>query len=167
MKNLKSLIFSVLILLISIMSGCQNQNQSKEILEKPISTSVADLEAIIGQELDSFYTVYQRFDYDWIDFFDDEFTNVFPDTPIRKISKDSTKAIWKGIYDRYDVQLLSYGKPTFITSEDMVISHNSFNEIFINKESQDTIKNVGTYVVAWKRQPDDSWKIVFETVQNN
>ena len=144
------------------MSGCQNHN--KDIAETPVNTSVSDLETIIEARLDSFYTVYKRFDYDWIDFFEDEFTNVFPDTPIRKISKDSTKAIWKGIYDRYEVQLISHGKPSFITSEDMVISHNSFNEIFINKRSQDTIKNVATYVVAWRRQPDDSWKIAFESV---
>ena len=147
------------------MSGCQSKK--KDRLEKPVNTSVYDLESIIEDRIDSFYTVYKQFDYDWIDFFEDEFTNVFPDTPIRKISKDSTKAIWKGIYNRYDVQLISHGKPSFITSEDMVISHNSFNEIFINKESQDTIKNVGTYVVAWRRQPDDSWKIVFESVLNN
>lgn len=165
MKNIKPCIFFGLILLISIMSGCQSQK--KDRLEKPVKTPVSDLETIIEEKIDSFYMVYKRFDYDWIDFFDDEFTNVFPDTPIRKISKDSTKAIWKSIYDRYNVQLLSHGKPSFITSEDMVISHNSFNEIFINKQSQDTIKNVGTYIVAWKRQPDNSWKIVFETVQNN
>jgi len=165
MKNINPHIFSALILLISVMSGCQSKK--KDRLEKPVNTSVYDLESIIEDRIDSFYTVYKQFDYDWIDFFEDEFTNVFPDTPIRKISKDSTKAIWKGIYNRYDVQLISHGKPSFITSEDMVISHNSFNEIFINKESQDTIKNVGTYVVAWRRQPDDSWKIVFESVLNN
>ena len=49
----------------------------------------------------------------------------------------------------------------------MAISYNSFNEIFINKENLDTIKNVGTYIINWKRQPDDSWKIVFETLQNH
>ncbi|MBL4708761.1 MAG: hypothetical protein JKY48_10035 [Flavobacteriales bacterium] len=104
---------------------------------------------------------------EWLDFFEDEFTNVFPETPIRKISKDSTKAIWEGIYNRNDVQLISRGKPSLITSEDMVIYHNNFHEIFINKQSQDTIKITGTYVVAWRRQPNDSWKIVFESVMNN
>ncbi len=125
------------------------------------------LETEIEAKLDSFYTVYERFDYDWIDFFEDEFTNVFPDTPIRKISKDSTKAIWKNIYKNYNVQLLERGKPSFISSQDMVITHNYFNEIFINKQTKDTIKNAGTYIVAWRKQPDDSWKIAFESVQNN
>jgi len=165
LKSIKLRTSIGLILLIGILSGCQSRK--KEILEKPVGTSISDLEAIIEKEIDSFYIAYKQYDYDWIDFFDDEFTNVFPDTPIRKISKDSTKAIWKSIYDRYEVQLIYHGKPSFITSEAMVISHNSFNEIFINKQNHDTIKNVGTYIVAWKRQLDNSWKIVFETVQNN
>ena len=100
--------------------------------------------------------MYKQYDLEWLDFFEDEFTNVFPETPIRKISKDSTKAIWEGIYNRNDVQLISRGKPSLITSEDMVIYHNNFHEIFINKQSQDTIKITGTYVVAWRRQPNDS-----------
>lgn len=165
MKNIKPHIFFGFILFIGILSGCQNKKNER--LKKTVTTSVSELETIIGARIDSFYTVYQRFDYDWLDFFENEFTNVFPDTPIRKISKDSTKAIWKGIYDRYDVQLLSHGQPSFITSIDMVISHNNFNEIFINRQSQDTIKNAGTYVVAWRRQPDESWKIAFESVLNN
>ncbi|WP_422351645.1 YybH family protein [Flagellimonas sp.] len=139
----------------------------KDNTKKPVINSGAELEALIQTKVDSFYTVYERFDYDWIDFFENEFTNVFPDTPIRKISKDSTKALWKDLYNRYEVQLLERGDPSFITSQDMVISHNYFNEIFIHKESRDTIPNAGTYVIAWRRQPDNSWKIVFESVHNN
>ena len=65
------------------------------------------------------------------------------------------------------MKLISRGEPTVITSEDMAMSYNSFNEIFIEKISNDTIKNIGTYIITWKRQPDDSWKIVFETLHNN
>lgn len=143
--------------------GCQNQNR----FEETTRASNSDLEALIETKIDSFYTVYKRYNCDWINFFEDEFTNVFPDTPIRKISKDSTKTLWKGIYDKYNVQLINRGKPSFITSQDMVISHNDFHEIFIHKQTQDTITIIGTYIVAWKRQTDDSWKIAFESVQNN
>ncbi|MCG8332825.1 MAG: hypothetical protein MI974_34380 [Chitinophagales bacterium] len=134
--------------------------------EEQMKTKDEDLEAIIASRIDSFYTVYERFNYDWLDFFEDEFTNVFPDTPIREISKDSTKAIWENIYKHYEVQLLERGKPSFITSQDMVISHNYFNEIFIHKQTRDTIKNPGTYIIAWRRQADDTWKIAFESVQS-
>lgn len=165
MKNLKLLTFLILILLICIISGCQSKK--KDTLEKSVNLSITKLETIIKKRIDSFYTVYKQYDNDWIDFFEDEFTNVFPDTPIRKISKDSTKAIWKGIYNRNNVQLISYGKPTFITSQNMVISYNSFKEIFINKQSKDTIQIAGTYLLAWRRQPNSSWKIAFESVLNN
>ena len=150
-----------LVVLFYLFFACKNETK------KPLKNKSLNLETIIGAKIDSFYMVYEKFDYDWIDFFEDEFTNVFPDTPIRKISKDSTKAIWENIYSRYDVQLIERGKPSFITSNDMVISHNYFNEIFIHKETNDTIKNAGTYIVAWRRQPDNSWKIAFESVQNN
>ncbi len=151
------------VLFVCLLSGCK----SKEETPEPTPQSTSEIEAIIEAKVDSFYKVYERFDYAWIDFFEEEFTNVFPDTPIRKISKDSTKAIWESIYSKYDVQLLERGKPSFISSQDMVISHNHFNEIFINKETGDTIKNEGTYVIAWRRQTNDNWKIVFESVHNN
>ena len=165
MKNSKLLAFLVLTLLISIIFGCQSQKKHK--LEKSVDLSVTQLETIIERRIDSFYIAYKQSNYEWIDFFENEFTNVFPDTPIRKISKDSTKTIWKGIYNRNDVQLISHGKPSFITSQDMVISHNSFKEIFINKQNKDTIKISGTYLIAWRKQQNDSWKIAFESVLNN
>ena len=163
MKNLKLSFLITLILTALITSSCQEKQEQ----QMPESTPIFELESVIEQELDSFYIAYRRSDGSWIDFFEDEFTNVFPDTPIRKISKDSTRSIWKNIYDNYDVQLISRGKPSFITSEDMVISHNQFEEVFIDKESNDTIWNAGSYTVAWRRQADNSWKIVFESVQNN
>ncbi len=161
MINLNHFIWLILSLLLVI--GCQDNNQLNE------QSEVLDtqLENEIRTQIDSFYSVYERYNTDWVDFFEDEFTNVFPDTPIRKTSKDSTKALWERIYEKYDVQLLDRGPPSFILSQDMVLTHNSFNEIFVNKENNDTIKNPGTYIVAWRRQSDDSWKIVFESVQNN
>lgn len=163
MKYIKSQFPSPILLFISILIGCQNNHKQENVSKN----SVSELEAIIEKNIDSFYTTYKRYNYDWIDFFEDEFVNVFPDTPIRKISKDSTKAIWRDIYSRFHVQIVHHGKPSFITSKDMVISHNSFHEIFINKQTQDTIKNIGTYITAWRRQKDNTWRIVFETVHNN
>lgn len=161
MKNISRLLG--LVLSISMVIGCQENNQ----LNEQTKVSDAELETEIKMQIDSFYKVYLRYNTDWIDFFEDEFTNVFIDTPIRKTSKDSTKALWTRIYKKYDVQLLERGSPSFILSDDMVISHNSFNEIFINKQTNDTIKSPGTYIVAWRKQLDGSWKIAFESVQAN
>ncbi|SHK01233.1 YybH family protein [Pseudozobellia thermophila] len=162
MKNLKVL-SSLLILIPFAIIGCQNN-------EKPVpatKTSDAELRALITEQVDSLYAVYERFGYDWIDFYADNYVAIYPDSPIQNLTKDSLRAQWERIYKKYDVRLVDRGRPTIIPSEDMAISYNTFNEIFINKESLDTIKNTGTYIVNWKRQPDDSWKIVFETLQNH
>ena len=162
MKHL-NLLLSPIGLFLVILVGCE-----KEIKLKPESkTPDSELTTLITKQVDSLYTVYQKFDYDWIEFYADNYTAIYPDGPIQHLTKDSLKAQWERIYAKYEVKLLHRGRPTIIPSEDMAISYNSFNEIFINKENLDTIKNVGTYIINWKRQPDDSWKIVFETLQNH
>tara|TARA_R110001632_G_scaffold118379_1_gene230803 strand:- start:379 stop:867 length:489 start_codon:yes stop_codon:yes gene_type:complete len=152
-----------IVLISTLYFGCTSNVK----VEEPSKISEAALETIIKSQVDSLYANYEKFGYDWIEFYADEFTAIYPDTPIKKITKDSLISQWDKIYDIYDVQLLDRGKPSVIVSEGMAISYNSFNEIFINKVTSDTIKNVGTYIINWKRQPDDSWKIVFETLHNN
>jgi ketosteroid isomerase-like protein len=151
------------ILLFFVLAGCKKDSKA----ELQVKTSDAELTAIITKQVDSLYTVYERFDYDWIEFYADNYTAIYPDSPIKHMTKDSLRAQWKQIYAKYDVKLIHRGRPTIIPSEDMAISYNTFNEIFINKESSDTIKNVGTYIINWKKQPGSSWKIVFETLQNH
>ena len=161
MKHQK--LFLLLIALFTTFIGCRLESE----VEHPTKTPDSELSLLITKMVDSLYADYERFDYDWIEFFDSSYTAIYPDSPIQHMTKDSLKEQWKRIYARYEVKLLSRGKPTIIPSEDMAISLNTFHEIFINKETADTISNAGTYIVSWKRQPDDSWKIVFETVQNH
>ena len=146
------------------MTGCSEKQPEQASFKK---TSDAELNALIKKQVDSLYKVYSKFDYDWINFYEDPYTFIYPDTPVNVNRTDSLRQHWKGLYEKYEVKLLGRGEPTIITSEDMAISYNSFNEIFINKQTRDTTKNVGTYIVAWRRQPDDSWKIAFETLHNN
>ncbi len=162
MKNFKFHLH-LTILLFFVLAGCKKDSKA----EPQVKTSDAELTTIITKQVDSLYTVYERFDYDWIEFYADNYTAIYPDSPIKHMTKDSLRAQWKQIYAKYDVKLIHRGRPTIIPSEDMAISYNTFNEIFINKESSDTIKNVGTYIINWKKQPDSSWKIVFETLQNH
>ena len=162
MKSSLGILLSLLSLIIMVL-GCNNDIKQ----ETTAKMSDSELEAIIIQQVDSLYKVYQKIDYDWIEFFEDGYTAIYPDSPVQIITKDSLRAQWKRIYNKYDVKLLDRGRPSVILTEDMAISHNSFNEIFINKTSLDTIKNVGTYIISWRKQPDDTWKIAFETLQNN
>ena len=149
--------------LLFYLSACEEE----KIQETKTKTPDAVLQALIKKHVDSLYTVYSRFDYDWIDFYEDPYTYIYPDSPIEINRTDSLRQHWRGLYQNYEVKLLDRGEPTIIASEDMAISYNSFNEIFINKQTQDTTKNVGTYIIAWRRQPDHSWKIAFETLHNN
>ncbi|MDC6387828.1 hypothetical protein PP182_04005 [Maribacter sp. PR1] len=141
--------------------------QEKETIQENIRTPDAMLQTLIKEQVDSLYSVYSRFDYDWIDFYEDRFTAIYPESPVKLNSKDSLRAQWEGIYQDFDVQLLDRGQPNIIASEDMAISYNSFNEIFVNKQTRDTTKSTGTYIVAWRRQPNNTWKIAFETLHNN
>ena len=159
---MKKIIIFLTVAIFTVM-GCQNET-------KVVSTKKSFEEEVKSQimlQVDSLYAVYERFDYDWIEFFANNYTAIYANAPIQHMTKDSLRAQWKRIYAKYDVKLLDRGRPNIIASQDMAISYNTFHEIFINKDTHDTIKNVGVYIVNWKRQPNDSWKIVFETVQTN
>lgn len=163
MTNSNSKNQHLLVLILISIIGCQPIEQPKETTK----TSSEDLKAEIRIHVDSLYQVYERFDFDWMEFYENDYTAIYPNGPIKLMTKDSLKAQWKRIYENSTVKLLDRGEPTIIESEDMAISYNSFHEIFINKETNDTTNSVGTYIIAWRRQPDKSWKIVFETVHNN
>jgi len=154
---------SIVLLILSLSFGACAPKDPQHTTPK---TSEEELKSIITAQVDSLYKLYEQFGYAWIEFYADEFTAIYPETPVSKKLKADLISEWDDIYKKYDVKLLDRGRPTIIPSEDMAISYNSFNEIFINKETSDTIKNVGTYIITWKRQADDSWKIVFETLQN-
>jgi len=162
MKHLK---LNVLLVVLSFASllGCSNETKQEHL----IKASDSELTKIITKQVDSLYSVYERFDYDWIEFYDNNYTAIYPGAPIKHMTKDSLKAQWKRIYAKNHVKLLSRGRPTIIPSEDMAISYNSFHEIFVDKETLDTTNSKGTYIINWKRQHNDTWVIVFETVQNH
>lgn len=162
MNPFKQYVFPIVLCCIALL-GCKDRDQVPPRTPTPDS----ELTALITKEVDSLYAVYERFDYDWIEFYANDYTAIYPDSPIMPKTKDALRTQWEQIYEKYEVQLLDRGRPTVIPSEDMAMSYNTFHEIFINKETRDTINNTGTYIITWKRQPDDSWKIVFETLQNH
>lgn len=161
MKSFKSPLLPLMIAF-NLLLGCGNETETPP----PTKTPDAELTDLITKQVDSLYAVYARFDYDWIEFYDDPYTAIYPGSPPKQMTKDSLRAQWREIYANYNVKLLDRGRPTVIPSEDMAITYNSFNEIFVDKETGDTIQNAGNYIVSWKRQPDNTWKIVFETVLN-
>lgn len=74
MKDLKILLIPITLLSIVLM-GCKNETKID------IKPSDSDLTELITKQVDSLYKVYERFDYDWIEFFDNNYTAIYPDHP--------------------------------------------------------------------------------------
>ena len=70
---------------------------------------------------------------------------------------------WEDIYNRYDVILQDHGKPTVFADGNQALGFSTYDEIFINKATNDTFREMGTWIALWKKQIDNSWKIEFET----
>lgn len=146
-------------LLLFLIMSCKNQNSTP--IENLKSTS--DIETEIKKEIEALYDFYTKSDLKWVDFYKDVYTVSARDGSFQTRYADSLRTEWKDIYNRYDVILIDRGEPTVIASGDQALHYNSFDEIFIEKATNDTIKNIGSWVVLWKKQNDDSWKIEFET----
>ena len=74
MKNIK-LSSSIIVLLFCILIGCENDKK----IEAMTKTSDSEMTALITKQVDSLYSVYERFDYDWIEFYADNYTAIIPD----------------------------------------------------------------------------------------
>ena len=96
MNNLKLNALTVLISSI-IMLGCQNKSKPTANAQKK---SESELKEIIKQQVDSLYLEYEKFGFEWIDFYEDEFIAIYPDSPVKKVTKDSLIAQWEGIYEK-------------------------------------------------------------------
>ncbi|APQ17213.1 hypothetical protein [Maribacter hydrothermalis] len=164
MKNyyLKILIksaFGVWILI--LIQSCGEQSKTEFELEKEATD--LDSETEIRKTIEDLYGVYTKSDLKWVDFYKDEYKLASDDGTVQEKYADSLRIEWKDIYNRYDVILKERGKPIISVSDNQVFHYNTFNEIFIKKATKDTIENIGTWIVLWKKQKDNSWKIEFET----
>ena len=126
-----------------VLQSCEKKNSTGNVLQIDSTDSDNDLK--------------------WVDFYNDEYELASDDGSVKKKYVDSLRIEWEDIYKRYDVILRERGKPIINVSGNQAFHYNSFDEIFIKKETKDTIENIGTWIVLWKKQKDDSWKIEFET----
>ena len=143
-----------LILLTSFLTlGCQQQKvQSEE-----------EIKAEITALFNGLYEDYEAFDVD-------KFTGYYQDDVIRmgtdgtyEIGKDIFKQGWLESAENYDMVLLDYSQPTVLSSQDQVVTFNTYHELFIEKATQDTTEVHGTWIGVWKKQEDGSWKLRMTT----
>lgn len=159
MKSLNYYLTTFGLLVLILIQSCQEQKKSSfenEILNASIETE-------IKKEIDALYDVYTKSDLKWVDFYKDVYTVASTDGSIQTKYADSLRIEWESIYNIYDVILREHGEPTIIASENQALHYNTFDEIFIKKATKDTTKSIGTWIVLWKKQNDNSWKIEFET----
>ena len=150
---------SIGILVLFLTQSCQDQESSSIEKDKPNT----DIEAEVKKEIEDLYDVYTKSDLKWVDFYKDVYTVAATDGSIKTKYADSLRIEWESIYNIYDVILQERGSPTVIASGDQAFHYNSFDEIFIEKATNDTTRSIGTWIVLWKKQNDNSWKIEFET----
>ena len=144
-----------------VLQSCEKKNSTGNVLQ--IDSTDSDNEIEVRKEIEDLYEVYTKSDLKWVDFYNDEYELASDDGSVKKKYVDSLRIEWEDIYKRYDVILRERGKPIINVSGNQAFHYNSFDEIFIKKETKDTIENIGTWIVLWKKQKDDSWKIEFET----
>lgn len=65
---------------------------------------------------------------------------------------------WERTYRENEVEILHYSQPTILMAADNVTTYNTYDEIFVSKESNDTTRVKGTWIAVWKKQQDGTWK---------
>lgn len=100
----------------------------------------------------------------------DEMLTYYQDDVIRmgqggttQIGKELFREGWERTYERYDVEILDYSQPEILMGQDQVVTYNTYDEIFISKETSDTTRANGTWIGIWKLQDDGFWKLRMTT----
>ncbi len=132
---------------------------------KPDPDSAVLAESEVRNAVNQAYDYYSHADMQWIDYYNDSFTIINNNGEAITNHADTLRKQWKNMYQNNEVTVLSQGDPTIIASGKQVLHYNKVHEIIVNHESHDTIDNKGTWIALWKKQADDSWKIVWETYQ--
>ena len=148
-----------LIILMALLTNCQGIDKDAT---NRIET-IPEIEATVLKEIDGLYEVYVKSDLKWVDYYQDEYTVISTDGSTELKKAKDLRDEWQSIYSRYDVILRDHGQPTLIASNNQVVHYNTFDEIFIKKETGDTIVSLGTWIAVWKKQEDNTWKINLET----
>ena len=150
--NIKNL--SLLPLIFVLLISCEENRENKG--------SAEDAKAEVLQEYNDMYEVYSQGDQEFFQFYEEDFVRLDSKGNITK-GVSNPRQEWKEFMNTHSLKLLSYGQPEMIVSPDQVVTINDFEELFIQKEEQDTAYNRGVYVAVWSRQPDDTWKISMDT----
>lgn len=136
--------------------------------EKPIESedtpqdSVEEIREEIIQAYNEMYDSYGEGSLDFYDHFADEFIRVGTNGELQR-GTESPKKEWSEYLEDYRVNLTQYDTPETIISSNQVVTIGKYEEYFVNRETNDSTFNKGTYIGVWKKQEDGTWKIVMDT----
>ena len=137
------------------LTSCRSEIDSKE------QNSVTE----VKKAWEALYEHYSNSDMRFIDYYQDDVLRMGTDGEY-KVGKAVFKKGWENHYKENYVKLLDYSQPTILESEDQSVTFNTYEELFINKQTQDTTHVEGTWIAIWKKQDDGSWKIRMSTWHN-
>ena len=72
--------------------------------------------------------------------------------------KEKFRENWEQTYRENEVKILDYSQPIILMASDHVVTYNTYDEIFVSKQTSDTTRITGTWIAVWKKQEDGTWK---------
>ena len=143
-------------ILVSFACKSEPKKPSEEDIKKEITTAFNNL-----------YKDYSNADVE-------KFSEYYLDDVVRMGSDGTTQVGkakfvegWKESYKKYKVVILDYSEPTIFPGEDQSMTYNTYHELFIDRETQDTTEVRGTWVALWQKQKDNTWKLRMTTWHQN
>jgi ketosteroid isomerase-like protein len=115
------------------------------------------------EEFNAMYKTYAKGTDEFYNFFEEDFVRVDMQGKTHRGVKDQKSELNDYLSKNNKFELLSYGEPTLVSSNDQVVTINPYEELFINESGSDTTFNKGVYIAVWKKQADDTWKISMDT----
>jgi len=144
----------LLFLFITIQIQCQSP--------KPIEGSDENIREEVLKAFNEMYDTYSEGTDEYFKYFEQDFVRVGTDGNIIS-GLEQPKTDWNELLSKYKMKLISYGQPKLVIGTGQVVTINSYDEMFINNESSDTIFVEGIYIATWRRQNDANWKISMDT----
>lgn len=113
------------------------------------------------KDFNLFYNTYAKADIGFIDYYTDDVKTIDTNGNLTEGS-EAYREVWTKNFEKYDIDLLEYTQPGIVFSYDQIVSYNDYNELFINKETGDTIRVEGTWIGVWQKV-DEQWKVKLNT----
>lgn len=116
----------------------------------------------ITRVIEDFYTKYKNEDIAFVDYYSEDVIRLGTNGE-STVGNKSFRDSWEQRIKNDSFDLISYGKPEVIVGTEQVVSYNTFDEIFINPETRDTSRAIGTWIAVWQKRANGDWKIQMTT----